>query len=210
MYGFVPDIDEANSPPFSTVAMLKSVTCACPKQNINFIIAFIYLFNHFCIYYSQELFIITREKHLIIARFEFTKLSSSFFYPISRFFFFFSYLTPYPWIMIRIWLIVSWWSLCIICHMTQTMSHAWFSFENRISRYFLRSDFFAEFLCYLSITLSTRDEIWCFRVDEWKISINMHSGLIRVTLDFVFVIFVIMSFSLFSFLSYFFGYYRYH
>lgn len=35
MYGFVPDIDEANSPPFSTVAMLKSVTCACPKQNIN-------------------------------------------------------------------------------------------------------------------------------------------------------------------------------
>lgn len=94
MYGFVPDIDEANSPPFSTVAMLKSVTCACPKQNINFIIAFIYLFNHFCIYYSQELFIITREKHLIIARFEFTKLSSSFFYPISRFFFFF--FLPYP------------------------------------------------------------------------------------------------------------------
>lgn len=39
MYGFVPDIDVANSPSSNTVAMLKSVTCACPKQNNKPIIA---------------------------------------------------------------------------------------------------------------------------------------------------------------------------
>lgn len=135
------------------------------------------------------------------------KLSSSFL--LSNFTFFFILAL---WIMIRIWLIVSWWSLCIVCTMWRKRCHMRDSvsrIEYHATFLLLRSDFFAEFLCYLSVPLSTRDEIWYFRADEWKISINVHSGLIRITLDFLFVIFItIISFLLFSFLSHFFEYYH--